>query len=129
LQIADSSITYRSRYPTVLQTDLVLEVLLTDESNPRSVAFQLAKLEYQTNRLQMLLEGSSDSVERLQAIQALASIRHVHLAEISVRDAGGRFTALDALIARLRVMLGEISDALTASYLSHLKASRMTVAW
>jgi uncharacterized alpha-E superfamily protein len=52
LQIADSSITYRSRYPTVLQTELVLEVLLTDESNPRSVAFQLVTLLHQVTRLQ-----------------------------------------------------------------------------
>src|SRR5262245_43261951 len=44
LQIADSSITYRRRYPTVLQTDLVLELLVSDESNPRSLAFQLATL-------------------------------------------------------------------------------------
>ena len=39
LQIADSSITYRTRYLTVLRTDLVLELLLADESNPRSMGF------------------------------------------------------------------------------------------
>ncbi len=39
LQIADSTITYRRRYPTTLQTDLVLQLLLVDESNPRSVGF------------------------------------------------------------------------------------------
>ena len=44
LEIADSSITYRSRYLTSLQTDLVLDLLLADEANPRSMAFQLARL-------------------------------------------------------------------------------------
>ena len=58
LQIADSSITYRSRYPTVLQTELVLQLLLADESNPRSVGFQLASLLHQINRLQENEEGS-----------------------------------------------------------------------
>jgi len=129
LQIADSSITYRSRYPTVLQTDLVLEVLLTDESNPRSIAFQLAKLEYQTNRLQDLQVESRDRPEMALAFKALAAIRDVRMAEVSERDESGRFVALDELLGQMKVTLFELSDALTANYLSHLKASRMTVSW
>ena len=34
LQVADRSITYRTRYLSVLRTDLVLQLLLADESNP-----------------------------------------------------------------------------------------------
>src|SRR4029077_10442634 len=52
LQIADSSITYRTRYPTVLRTQLVLQLLIADESNPRSTVFQLAALLHQIRRLQ-----------------------------------------------------------------------------
>src|SRR5205823_4332994 len=37
LQIADSSITYRRRYSTLLSVDLALQLLFADESNPRSV--------------------------------------------------------------------------------------------
>ncbi len=44
LEMADSSITYRSRYLTSVQVDLVLDLLLVDEANPRSIAFQLARL-------------------------------------------------------------------------------------
>ena len=129
LQIADSSITYRSRYPTALQTDLVLEVLLTDESNPRSVAFQLVRLLHQVDRLQELNEGAGVSAERPLTAAALAAIRGVHLAEVAVRDASGRFIALDELVRQLKSSLYTISDTLTATYLSHLKASRMTVSW
>ncbi|MBV9767946.1 MAG: circularly permuted type 2 ATP-grasp protein, partial [Bryobacterales bacterium] len=43
LEMADSSITYRSRYLTSVQVDLVLDLLLVDEANPRSIAFQLAR--------------------------------------------------------------------------------------
>ena len=129
LQIADSSITYRSRYPTVLQTELVLEVLLTDESNPRSVAFQLATLLHQVTRLQELHDRSYDGVERALAVKALAAVRGSHIADIAHRDASGRFSALEDLIGELKVTLYEISDALTSSYLSHLTASRMIVSW
>ena len=129
LQIADSSITYRSRYPTVLQTELVLEVLLTDESNPRSVAFQLVTLLHQVTRLQELHDRSYDGVERALAVKALAAIRDVRMADIAHRVPSGRFAALDDLIRELKGVLYEISDALTSSYLSHLTASRMTVSW
>ena len=129
LQVADSSITYRSRYPTVLQTELVLEVLLSDESNPRSVAFQLATLLHQVTRLQELHDRSYDGVERALAVRALATVRDIHVADIAHRDASGRFVALDELIGELRVTLYEISEALTSSYLSHLTASQMTASW
>jgi len=129
LQIADSSITYRSRYPTTLQADLLLEVLLTDESNPRSVAFQLATLEQQVIGLQELQDEGHEGLERYLASGALAAVRKVSLADISRRDAAGRFAALDELIAQLRVTLYEVSDALTSTYLSHLNASRMTTSW
>ncbi len=129
LQIADSSITYRSRYPTVLQTDLLLEVLLTDETNPRSVAFQLATLEHQVSRIQELNDGGPAGIERSLAAKALSLIRGVRLPEVSRREPNGRFAALDDVVEQLRSTLHDISDALTSTYLSHLSASRMTVSW
>src|SRR5262249_55694960 len=44
LEIADSSMTYRSRYLISLQFAPVLDLLLSDTTNPRSVAFQLVAL-------------------------------------------------------------------------------------
>ena len=44
LEVADSSITYRSRYFTVLQAAPVLDLLMNDDANPRSLAFQLQDL-------------------------------------------------------------------------------------
>ncbi|MFL6417378.1 MAG: circularly permuted type 2 ATP-grasp protein [Bryobacteraceae bacterium] len=44
LEVADSSITYRSRYYTTLQPLAVLDVLMSDGTNPRSLAFQLEHL-------------------------------------------------------------------------------------
>ena len=44
LEIADSAMTYRYRYMTSLQLAPLLDLLLTDETNPRSLGFQLAAL-------------------------------------------------------------------------------------
>src|SRR6185436_17604566 len=113
LQIADSSITYRTRYPTVLQADLVLEVLLTDETNPRAVAFQLATLFHQIGRLQEL-NADVDGPEREFASKVLTMIREVRMGEIAQRNASGAFEALDDLVGRLKLALYEIPDTLTA---------------
>src|SRR3984893_10844411 len=42
LEVADSSMTYRSRYFTTLQPLAVLDVLMADETNPRSLNFQIS---------------------------------------------------------------------------------------
>ena len=44
LEIADSAMTYRYRYLTSLQLAPLLDLLLTDETNPRSLGYQLGAL-------------------------------------------------------------------------------------
>jgi uncharacterized circularly permuted ATP-grasp superfamily protein/uncharacterized alpha-E superfamily protein len=119
LQIADSSMTYRTRYLSILRTDLVLQLLLADETNPRSVRFQLATLLHQIDRLQEQDEMSQRLVERPLALKALDLVRLANLAELSP-------TGLHALLEELKNTLYELSDALTADYLTHSAAARVT---
>src|SRR5262249_33961475 len=44
LEIADSGMTYRRRYLARLQTAPVIDLLLTDDTNPRSVLYQVRAL-------------------------------------------------------------------------------------
>jgi uncharacterized circularly permuted ATP-grasp superfamily protein/uncharacterized alpha-E superfamily protein len=129
LQIADSSITYRRRYPTVVQTDLVLQLLIADETNPRSVAFQLATLLHQVNRMQESSPGTETSPEQEMVVRALTSLRSTPMADISQRDSDGTFKALDQLVGNLKSNLWGLSDALTARYFSNLTACRFTASW
>jgi uncharacterized circularly permuted ATP-grasp superfamily protein/uncharacterized alpha-E superfamily protein len=126
LQIADSSITYRRRYPTVLQTDRVLELLIADESNPRSVAFQLATLLHQMNRLQENELGAGSANGRDLVLKAVNLVRSSSMADISRRDPEGNFSALENLVREIKATLWELSDALTARYFSNLTACRFT---
>jgi uncharacterized circularly permuted ATP-grasp superfamily protein/uncharacterized alpha-E superfamily protein len=126
LQIADSSITYRSRYPTALHPDSVLGLLIADESNPRSLGFQLATLLHQINRLQEKEEGGADSFERGLALKAVGLIRSSVMADLSRRDEEGHFPALEELAGQLKSTLWELSDALTARYFTNLMACQFT---
>ena len=63
LEAADSIMTYRSRYLARVQLGPVLDLLLTDESNPRSVAFQLVNCTAHVEQLPRDLDELAESPE------------------------------------------------------------------
>jgi uncharacterized alpha-E superfamily protein len=125
LQIADSSITYRTRYLTNLRTDFVLELLLGDETNPRSVAFQVAMLLHHTKNLPHR-ESSLETPLELGITKRLhASMQEWKIDDLATRDENGDLRELEDLFKHLKTGLYDFSDALTARYLSHLTPSRL----
>jgi uncharacterized alpha-E superfamily protein len=113
LEIADSSITYRSRYLTSMQADLVLDLLLVDEANPRSIAFQLARLREHIDKLP---ESRSLIRRPAEARLALGMLTMVQLADVQelVRPGeNGNMPALENLLARLASELRSLSEILT----------------
>jgi len=124
LEIADSTITYRSRYLTSLQTDLMLDLLLVDEANPRSVAFQLARLREHID----LLPASQNAIRRPEeARTALSLLTAVQLADVRELAAGDG-SLREALLERLTGDLASLSDLLTRAYFSHAARSRQLAA-
>src|SRR5665213_1416707 len=87
LEIADSSMTYRRRYVTTLQAATVLDLLLVDETNPRSVGFQLARLIEHVDALPRidLFGGHTSGGNILTA--ALARLRNANLQAETEQDA------------------------------------------
>ena len=125
LQIADSSITYRTRHLTDVRADYVLELLLADETNPRSIAFQLVALLEQIQHLPGRDSDLNASPEEKLISKALSSVRQAWVADLAKRDAEGKLGALGELTQQLKTTLYDFSDALTARYLSHLTQSRL----
>jgi uncharacterized circularly permuted ATP-grasp superfamily protein/uncharacterized alpha-E superfamily protein len=125
LQIADSSITYRTRHLTDVRAEYVLELLLADEANPRSVAFQLVALLEQIQHLPGRDTDVTESPEQKLISKALGSIRQAWMTDLAKREEDGKLGALGELTQQLRATLYDFSDALTARYLSHLTQSRL----
>lgn len=125
LQVADSSMTYRRRYQGSVQTAAVLDLLLSDETNPRSVVFQFAALSDDVNKL----PGMPDAPPRLRPesrmiLSALTELRLADPAALARPDASGVRGPLRELLDSLNAALPALSDALTQTYLSHLQTSR-----
>jgi uncharacterized circularly permuted ATP-grasp superfamily protein/uncharacterized alpha-E superfamily protein len=126
VQVADSSTTYRSRYLTSIRTRFVLELLLTDEAYPRSVAYQLAAL---VDRLEGLPEPElqrTPAHERALASKLLALVRDARIDELKRRDTRGKRLTLEAYLQTLRNGVNDLSEAIGARYLSHSMPSRLT---
>ena len=123
LEVADARMTYRRRYLANLRCEAVLDLVLFDESNPRSLASQLVDLKHNVEHLPRKggLAGRSPE-ERL----ALAAVTAVQLAEVPAlsRVVEGQRPALQNLLDQVMKILPEFSDVLTQQYLSHLQTSR-----
>lgn len=82
LELADSIITYRSRYSRAPELLPVLDLIVFDDSNPHSIVFQIeALLRYQERIARDLGEGAGDGLAK-----ALADLRAFSLARLAGID-------------------------------------------
>jgi uncharacterized alpha-E superfamily protein len=124
LEIADSSMTYRSRYLNSLQPDLVLDLLLLDEGNPRSAAFQISKMRKHVDRLPESHPASGHPKEARLSLSMLTAIQLAEASELIQADRLGRLNELDQFSERLLSDLLTLSDTLARVYFTHTVASR-----
>ncbi|MGE3540170.1 MAG: circularly permuted type 2 ATP-grasp protein [Candidatus Tectimicrobiota bacterium] len=124
LDIADSSMTYRSRYLTTLQFAPVLDLLLTDASNPRSVVYQLLALSEHVEHLPREPDQAALSPAQRLALLLLSSLQLCEIAVLCEVRGERRRGQLDAFLARLLTDLPALSDTVTNHYLSHAESSR-----
>jgi uncharacterized circularly permuted ATP-grasp superfamily protein/uncharacterized alpha-E superfamily protein len=121
LEVLDSGMTYRRRYLSSFRAAAVLDLVVEDESNPRSLASQLAALADDVDRLPRQTAGRSP--EQRFALAALDSVRLAEPERLAVVE-GGMRPALRDLLAHVAGWLPILSDAITQQYLSHLQTSR-----
>jgi uncharacterized alpha-E superfamily protein len=126
LEVADSSITYRRRYLSSLQPAPVVDLLLMDETTPRSVAFQLVALGEHLTRLPRDPGRSGLTVEDRLVQASLSRLRLADVEAICLPDPQneGKRTALATLLGELARDLPALSEALSGSYLNHATLSR-----
>ncbi|MCW2243319.1 circularly permuted type 2 ATP-grasp protein [Azospirillum canadense] len=114
LELGESVMTYRSRYLTTVRRTPVLELLLSDESNPRALAFQLAALEQHVTAL----PGTARPGPGVPTAGAL-SIAQAARASLRNPESLRSNEALNTLLDTLATSLPDISNLLTHAYFSH----------
>ncbi|MCA9017752.1 MAG: alpha-E domain-containing protein, partial [Planctomycetaceae bacterium] len=119
LEVADSLMTYRSRYLANLQLAAVLDLLLTDETNPRSLVFQFMQLSKHVERLPRNHEQPGYTVEQRLAMTLLHSVRMLDIQEAAETHSLGDYEPLERLIETWEFQLPRLSEAISHRYLVH----------
>lgn len=110
LELADSTVTYRSRYLVAPEWLPVLDLLLRDDANPRSVAFQL--------------KGLVEYVAKLEASHGrfagdVLAPAHAALRALSPHDLHPESERLAQLLDQLHRAALAASDELSLKFFSH----------
>ncbi len=132
LDIMDSSITYRYRYLMNIEIGPVLDLLLQDQTNPRSMVFQLLQLD---EHLQTLLEVDKEgipslrlSIQECMDLLVIADIKDSTIphptpiasqkSQSTLRTAETRLD-LARINHKISAAVSEISDYVTKRFLTH----------
>lgn len=126
LEVCDNSMTYRRRYQGLVQLGPVLDLLLTDEINPRSVAYQLVDLHEHIRMLPRSQGRPFRTPEERTVLQTLTRLRLLDIPELCEVDEHGRRGRLLHCLEEIAAAIPELSTVLTLAYLSHaqLQAQR-----
>jgi len=113
----ESLMTYRRRYRSYLQLSTVLELLLFDATNPRSLIYQLNRIQEHVENLprQDTTKHLTD-LERL-VLEASTQLRLNDVAVLAQADPKeNTHQALDQLLSRLTHLICQVSDVITSTY-------------
>ena len=112
LELADSQITYRQRYVMVAARAPVIDLVMLDPNNPRSVAYQLDRIE--THLAALPQHQDTGRLSPAQQIAASIATR-LRTADAAQLD--------DAQIFDIENSLMKLSEEVTSYYLTHNERS------
>jgi uncharacterized alpha-E superfamily protein len=119
LELRDSVITYRTRYLAVMQCAPALDLVLTDEGNPRGLAFQLM-----TAR-ELLREIVEDGDSLLMAVEPLLQeIRDIVQEVLRLPDQMAATARLPVRLRNLEQAIGAVAGRVSRRYFTLLPVAR-----
>jgi uncharacterized circularly permuted ATP-grasp superfamily protein/uncharacterized alpha-E superfamily protein len=120
LEVSDSIMTYRARYRTTFQLAPTLDLLLMDESNPKSLAFQLSQLAAHVEHLPRPNDRRFATPEERMALEMLTAVRLLDLTGFSCDDGEEKRTSLTLFLQTMEARLKAFAQQITAHYLSRV---------
>jgi uncharacterized circularly permuted ATP-grasp superfamily protein/uncharacterized alpha-E superfamily protein len=118
LQLFDSTITYRAYYQSRYEIPALLNLLVLDADNPRSLACVVGMLR---NAVARLPNATPDLPALLQPVSAT-------LPQLCQRGESGTYDTLLALTSRLQSAAAALSDEIGRRYFSHSSAGAQALA-
>jgi uncharacterized alpha-E superfamily protein len=124
LEVADSSITYRGRYNLLPNLATVYDLVLLDDTNPRSLLFQLNQLVKHFERLPGERESALPSAGQRILLESLTALRLLDPRDLNQLKGDWQESDAGQVIQQIRRQMPRLSDAIAASYFAHSAISR-----
>lgn len=123
LDVAASIMTYRWRYRTTFQPAPVLDLLLVDESNPKSLAFQCSQLAHHMEALPRENERRYSTTEEKLALEMVTEIRLLDLTGFALNKETADVETLTAFLQTMETRLKKFASEISAHYLSRVPST------
>ncbi|MBO0768602.1 MAG: circularly permuted type 2 ATP-grasp protein [Solirubrobacterales bacterium] len=124
LSAVESIITYRFRYRSHAQLETVLDLLLLDKGNPRSLAYQLELLSADLDALAAIGTGAARlAPEQRLVLEATTTLTLAEPAALVDENADGWRPGLADLLSKLSERLLAVGDAVDQSHFPHTSPS------
>jgi len=123
LEVADSIMTYRARYRTAFQLAPVLDLLIVDESNPKSLAFQFSQLVAHVEHLPRQNDRRFASPEERLSLEMLTAVRLLDLTGLRCSKGGAQTDSLAAFLDLMDTRLKAFDQQISAHYLTRVQAT------
>ncbi len=118
----ESLITYRYKYRSTLEISSVLTLLLINELNPRSVAYQIAQIDKQAERLPMTTNQYLDPI-RKKLLEATTMVRLCDPKVLAQSDEKtGQRKELIHFLDKVTQLLSEVSGMIINQYFNHTES-------
>jgi uncharacterized circularly permuted ATP-grasp superfamily protein/uncharacterized alpha-E superfamily protein len=124
VEISDSAFPYRRRYLARLEAHAIVDLLLVDETNPRSIAFQLARISRHLAELPRDPTHPNRDHDQQLLSELRACIQAANLLELCASPAGHSRDALGAFLSSISDQTGLLSEAIAQLYFTHAAESR-----
>ena len=122
----DSLTIYQRRYRSFIQLPMVLELLLLDETHPRSVAYQLHQLSAHISTLPRGNDKNHLSEEERLILKVYTDLRLCNVLELTQSSKiGGIYFNLEAVLSNTATLLWRIAEVIAEAYFSHSQTSQL----
>jgi uncharacterized circularly permuted ATP-grasp superfamily protein/uncharacterized alpha-E superfamily protein len=122
----DSLSIYRRRYRSFIKLPMVLELLLMDETHPRSLAYQLHQLSDHIGALPRERGKGQLSEEERLILKAYTDLRLVKVSElVNVADDVGVYSELESVLSAMTELLWRLYEVLAQAYFSHSQVPQL----
>lgn len=122
LVLFDSTITFRAQYQQSREISALVELLVADSENPRSIAWVAQSLRQRFTKITLANQGSDLDLDPLQRL-----LPSSHEFSAQPADASADLDLLKTMLERSRQAAWLVSDIASARYFSHIHTQDVSI--